>query len=85
LDKTPKTTLRDLRDIFGKTLLKEVSSDSVETESPEEEVAPSLSDTLKGNGSSDKDLDDFLQAVDAGERKKPKFDIDSILGADFRV
>lgn len=94
LDKAPKVdtrTLRDLQNIFsgitidGESLVENVppTSDSLEPEVQQEPVA-SLAELLGTNGSSDEELDQFLQAVDTEVLKKPKVDIDSILGDDFK-
>lgn len=94
LEQAPKLdtrTLRDLQSIFSGV---RVDGDSfIETVSPgianslserTEEPQASLSELLGSNGSSDEELDSFLQAVDTEVVKKPKVDIDSILGDDFK-
>ncbi len=92
LDQAPKVdtrTLRDLQNIFsGITVdgesLSETVSPILEAPEPSPGEVSSLSEILGSNGSSDGELDEFLEAVDTEVAKKPKVDIDSILGDDFK-
>lgn len=94
LDQTPRVdtrTLRDLQNIFsgirvdGESFLGAVSPETASMPSENlEESKHSLTELLGSNGSSDEELDNFLQAVDTEVTKKPKLDIDAILGDDFK-
>jgi hypothetical protein len=94
LNKTPKADSRSLRDL--QNLFSEVSvdgeslafslEDSTEEESiSQEEGRKSISELLGGGGTSQEELDGFLQAVETEVVKKPKVDIDAILGDDFKI
>lgn len=96
LDKSSKVdtrTLRDLQNIFsGVTVDGEdltPTSEEALRDPPEpvevEHLSDPLSEVLAGNGSSQEELDGFLQAVETEAVRRPKVDIDSILGGDFHI
>ncbi len=93
LEAAPKVdtrTLRDLQNIFAGVT---VDGDTFAESIPLEQALPSIQDPppnslteiLGGNGSSQEELDSFLQAVETEVSKKPKVDIDAILGDDFKI
>jgi hypothetical protein len=88
LNKTPKVdtrTLRDLQNIFSGIT---VGGEDLVVEEPEvqaEEPKKDLSEILPPNGSSQEELDAFLQVLDTEPPKKVKVDIDAILGDDFKI
>lgn len=92
LDKAPKAgrSLRDLQNLFsevsvGGESLEFSIEDSPEGESiTQEEVRKSISEILVGD-STQEELDGFLQAVETETVKRPKVDIDAILGDDFKI
>ena len=87
--KVDTRTLRDLQNIFsgvssgGEDLVpsQEVLEDSQEEEGEDN----SLSKLLEGNGTTQEELDGFLQAVETEAPRRPKVDIDAILGGDFHI
>ena len=83
-----RRTLRDLQNIFsGITVEGEAleTSPSPDLKAEAEKIPVSLAEVFGEGNSSEEELDEFLQAVDTGGVKKPKVDIDSILGDDFRL
>lgn len=94
LDSAPKVdsrTLRDLQNIFagvtvdGDSLAESIVPLGEDPEGAQDTQPKSLAEILGDNGSSQAELDSFLQAVDTEVAKKPKVDIDAILGDDFKI